>query len=112
MSNMSNSNDNSNNEKQKNLLIIGGGYAANDIITTIRSTLKGKYNIVGIIDDNHARSGYYVSRIKIRLTCAYKSHFHFSLTPISDISQSFFSICKRYSSFDTIHTKIILLKVR
>ena len=88
MSNMSNSNDNSNNEKQKNLLIIGGGYAANDIITTIRSTLKGKYNIVGIIDDNHARSGYYVSRIKI----LGDRHDIIKICELYDVDLIFFSI--------------------
>lgn len=88
MSNMSGSNDNSNNEKQKNLLIIGGGYAANDIITTIRSTLKGKYNIVGIIDDNHARSGYYVSRIKI----LGDRHDIIKICELYDVDLIFFSI--------------------
>ena len=39
-------------ENQKKLLLIGGGYSANDIIKTINSTLKGEYEIVGIIDDN------------------------------------------------------------
>ena len=39
-------------ENQKKLLIIGGGYSANDIIKTLKSTLKGKYEIIGIIDDN------------------------------------------------------------
>ena len=39
-------------DNQKKLLIIGGGYSANDIIKTLNSTLKGRYDIVGIIDDN------------------------------------------------------------
>ena len=40
---------------KKNLLIIGGGYSANDIIKTLNSSLKGKYEIIGIIDDNNKR---------------------------------------------------------
>lgn len=52
-------------ENQEKLLIIGGGYSANDIIKTLKSTLKGKYEIVGIIDDNKKRMGYSVSGVKI-----------------------------------------------
>ena len=52
-------------ENQEKLLIIGGGYSANDIIKTLKSTLKGKYDIVGIIDDNEKRMGYSVSGVKI-----------------------------------------------
>ena len=50
---------------QENLLIIGGGFSANDIITTLNSTLKGKYNIIGIIDDNKKRIGYSVGGVRI-----------------------------------------------
>ena len=49
----------------ENLLIIGGGYSANDIIKTLNSTFKGKYNIIGIIDDNKKRLGYSVGGVKI-----------------------------------------------
>ena len=52
-------------EDKKNLLIIGGGYSANDIIKTINSTLKGQYEIVGIIDDNKKRMGYSVAGVRI-----------------------------------------------
>ena len=52
-------------ENQKKLLIIGGGYSANDIIKTINSTLKGQYDIIGIIDDNKKRIGYSVAGIRI-----------------------------------------------
>lgn len=52
-------------ENQKKLLIIGGGYSANDIIKTINSTLKGKYEIIGIIDDNKKRIGYSVAGVRI-----------------------------------------------
>ena len=51
-------------EKEK-LLIIGGGYSANDIIKTIQATLKGRYEIVGIIDDNRKRRGYSVGGVRI-----------------------------------------------
>lgn len=52
-------------ENKKRLLIIGGGYSANDIIKTINSTLKGQYDIVGIIDDNKKRIGYSVAGVRI-----------------------------------------------
>ena len=52
-------------ENQKNLLIIGGGYSANDIIKTLNSTLKGQYNIIGIVDDNRKRMGYSVAGVRI-----------------------------------------------
>jgi FlaA1/EpsC-like NDP-sugar epimerase len=52
-------------ENQKKLLIIGGGYSANDIIKTLNSTLKGQYDIVGIIDDNKKRIGYSVAGVRI-----------------------------------------------
>lgn len=52
-------------ENQKKLLIIGGGYSANDIIKTINSTLKGEYEIIGIIDDNRKRMGYSVAGVRI-----------------------------------------------
>ena len=52
-------------ENQEKLLIIGGGYSANDIIKTLNSTLKGKYEIVGIIDDNKKRIGYSVAGVRI-----------------------------------------------
>ena len=52
-------------ENQKKLLIIGGGYSANDIIKTLKSTLKGKYDIIGIIDDNKKRMGYSVAGVRI-----------------------------------------------
>lgn len=52
-------------ENQEKLLIIGGGYSANDIIKTLKSTLKGKYEIVGIIDDNKKRIGYSVGGVRI-----------------------------------------------
>ena len=38
-------------ENKKNLLIIGGGYSANDIIKTINATLKGQYEITKSVCD-------------------------------------------------------------
>lgn len=64
LSNMANATDDEEESPEK-LLIIGGGYSANDIIKTLKTTLKGKYEIVGIIDDNDKRRGYSVSGVKI-----------------------------------------------
>ena len=52
-------------KEQKNLLIIGAGNAAHDIIKTIHRVMPEQYNIVGIIDDNQRRQGYSVSNVKI-----------------------------------------------
>lgn len=52
-------------ENQEKLLIIGGGYSANNIIKTLQTSLKGKYDIIGIIDDNKKRRGYSVAGVKI-----------------------------------------------
>ncbi|MDO5823561.1 nucleoside-diphosphate sugar epimerase/dehydratase [Methanobrevibacter sp.] len=52
-------------ENREKLLIIGGGYSANDIIKTLNSTLKGRYEIIGIIDDNRKRIGYTVAGVRI-----------------------------------------------
>ena len=52
-------------QKKKNLLIIGAGDAARDIIKTIKTKMKNEYNIVGIIDDNENKISYLVSGVKI-----------------------------------------------
>jgi len=52
-------------EEKERLLLIGGGYSANDIIKTINTTLKSRYEIVGIIDDNEKRKGYSVGGVRI-----------------------------------------------
>jgi len=54
-----------NKENRKNLLIIGAGNAAHEIIKTIHSKMSENYNIVGIIDDNKKRLNYSVSGVKI-----------------------------------------------
>ena len=51
--------------KQKNLLIIGAGAAARDIIKVLRDTLNHKYNIIGIVDDSPYKYKYSLSGIKI-----------------------------------------------
>ena len=38
--------------KIENLLIIGAGMGAKEIILAVNNTMKDKYNIVGMIDDN------------------------------------------------------------
>ena len=49
----------------KNVLIIGAGDAAHEIIKTIKSNMSENYNIIGIIDDNKKRLGLSVSGVKI-----------------------------------------------
>ena len=39
-------------EKPQNLLIIGAGMGAREIIIAIKNSMKDKYNIIGIVDDN------------------------------------------------------------
>ena len=56
---------NRNKKDRKNLLIIGAGNAAHEIIKTIHSRMSETYNIVGIIDDNKKRLNYNVSGVKI-----------------------------------------------
>ena len=51
---------------KKNLLIIGAGEAAREIIKALKtSSIRGKYHIVGLIDDNQNKIGYTISGIKI-----------------------------------------------
>lgn len=50
---------------QQNLIIIGAGNAAHEIIKTINVRMQEKYNIIGIIDDNKKRLNYTVSGVKI-----------------------------------------------
>ncbi len=52
-------------EEQKNLLIIGAGEAAREIIKTVKTNMRGRYNIVGLIDDNPNKRNYIISGIKI-----------------------------------------------
>ena len=51
---------------KKNLLIIGAGDAARDIIKALNtSSIKGIYNVVGLIDDNPNKIGYTISGVRI-----------------------------------------------
>ena len=52
-------------EDPEKLLIIGGGYSAHEIIKTLNLTMNGKYDIIGIIDDNKKRMGYSVAGVRI-----------------------------------------------
>lgn len=54
-----------NKENQKNILIIGAGNAAHEIIKTINTKMNEEYNIVGIIDDNNQKLNLAVSGVKI-----------------------------------------------
>lgn len=49
----------------KNLLIIGAGCGARDIIKTIKATMRDEYNIVGIIDDDKSKQNYNISGVYI-----------------------------------------------
>ena len=52
-------------ENRKNLLIIGAGEAARDIIKTIKTTMRSTYNIIGLIDDNENKYNYLISGVRI-----------------------------------------------
>lgn len=52
-------------KNQKNVLIIGAGNAAHEVIKTIHTKMAEEYNIVGIIDDNQQRLNFTVSGVKI-----------------------------------------------
>ena len=51
--------------KAKNLLIIGAGMGAREIIITINNSMRDRYNIVGIIDDNKNKLNHYILGIKV-----------------------------------------------
>ena len=51
--------------KAKNLLIIGAGMGAREIIITIKNSMRDRYNIVGIIDDNKNKLNHYIQGIKV-----------------------------------------------
>ena len=58
-------NDNNRPNKIENLLIIGAGMGAKEIILAINSSMKDKYNIVGMIDDNKNKLDKYILGIKV-----------------------------------------------
>lgn len=52
-------------KKVSNLLIIGAGMGAREIIIAIQNSMKDKYNIVGIIDDDITKINRYILGIKV-----------------------------------------------
>lgn len=85
---------------KKNLLIIGAGSAARDIIKTIKSNMRNTYNIVGIIDDNVNKLNYAISNVRI-LGDRYKI---LEICKEKNVDTIFFSI----SHIDNISKKEIL----
>lgn len=53
------------NISKKNVLVIGAGEAAKELITTIKNSLRNTYNVVGLIDDNTNKVNYAISGNKI-----------------------------------------------
>lgn len=51
--------------KAKNLLIIGAGMGAREIIITIKNSMRDRYNIIGIIDDNKNKLNHYILGTKV-----------------------------------------------
>ena len=52
-------------ESRKNLLIIGAGEAARDIIKVLKTTMRRTCNIIGLIDDNQDKYNYLISGVKV-----------------------------------------------
>ena len=51
--------------KANNLLIIGAGIGAREIIIAIKNNMRDKYNIVGIIDDDISKINHYILGVKV-----------------------------------------------
>ncbi len=51
--------------KANNLLIIGAGMGAREIILAIKNNMRDKYNIVGIIDDDISKINHYILGVKV-----------------------------------------------
>ena len=51
--------------KANNLLIIGAGMGAREIIIAIKNNMRDKYNIVGIIDDDISKINHYILGVKV-----------------------------------------------
>lgn len=51
--------------KANNLLIIGDGMGAREIIIAIKNNMRDKYNIVGIIDDDISKINHYILGVKV-----------------------------------------------
>ena len=52
-------------KKISNLLIIGAGMGAREIIIAIQNSMRDEYNIVGIIDDNISKLNRYILGVKV-----------------------------------------------
>ncbi len=52
-------------KKSNNLLIIGAGMSAREIILTIKNHMPERYNIVGLIDDDLAKLNHKISGVKV-----------------------------------------------
>ncbi len=57
--------ENEESSTKKNVLVIGAGEATKILLTTIRNSMKDKYNIVGLIDDNTNKIDYVILGTKI-----------------------------------------------
>lgn len=53
------------NKKVNNLLIIGAGMSAREIILTIKSNMSERYNIIGMIDDDLSKINHKISGVKV-----------------------------------------------
>lgn len=76
--------------KARNLLIIGAGMGAREIIITIKNSMRDRYNIVGIIDDNKNKLNHYILGVKVLGTRYEIPRF----TKEYDIDEIFFAINK------------------
>lgn len=54
-------------EKKKisNLLIIGAGMGAREIVIAVKNSMRNKYNIIGIIDDDMSKLNHYILGVKV-----------------------------------------------
>lgn len=50
---------------KKNVLIVGAGDAAKMVLSTLRTTMRNTYNVVGLIDDNPNKVNYLISGSEI-----------------------------------------------
>ena len=58
-------NQNTEKRKIKNLLIIGAGMGGREIVIAVKNSMRNKYNIVGIIDDDKSKLNHYILGVKV-----------------------------------------------
>lgn len=63
--NKKNKKDTNSENKPQNLLIIGAGMGAREVIIAIKNSMRDKYNIVGIVDDNTNKLNKSILGIKV-----------------------------------------------